>query len=70
MDEANKIKMIDSIKNRGKKKKKKRKKANKKKAIIMAESTKEARKDIEVNKGSFNANKDLGEQVWDFLDIK
>jgi len=57
-------------KNGSRKKKKRAKRKNKKKTIIMAESTKEAEKDIEVNKGSFNANKDIGEQVWDFLDIK
>ena len=56
--------------NGSRKKKKREKKKNKKKSIIMAESTKEAEKEIEVNKGSFNANKDVREQIWDFLDIK
>lgn len=62
----NKTEAFQSIKDKFKS----RKRFNKKKKIKLAESKEEARKEIEVNKDSFNAKKDVREQIWDFLDIK
>jgi hypothetical protein len=64
----NKKEAFQSIKDKFKSRK--RMKFNKKKKVVLAESKKEARKEIEVNKDSFNAKKDVREQIWDFLDIK